>query len=153
MKLSEAIMLGSTQLRFEPKYWMCEDGGCLLGLGGYALGVRYEADYNKRILDEHVDEIGQITAIWPWINDKFEIPKFLKDLPPYDDTHPFGYVTQNCQSPYFAKGIISIMAVQIKLGNMTLEQAVDWIRENEPQEAEIQPEVKTETEVDIHVTQ
>jgi hypothetical protein len=156
MKLSDAIMLGSTQLRFEPKYWMCEDGGCLLGLGGYAVGVRYETDENKRDVAT-MDEIGKITAIWPWINNSVEVPQFIRKLPPYEDIYPFAYLSNmgylTNRRTYQAKALISVMAVHVKLGNLTMEQVVDWIRSVEPQEAEPTPQEAVEIFCDSLVKQ
>jgi hypothetical protein len=143
MKLSDAIVLGSTEINFKPHYWMCEDGGCLLGMGGYAAGVRY-TPLEKR--GSFSDEIEQITALWPWLATFFEMPQWLRDLPAHGLPY---YFNQHDPARFWrAKVIISIMACHIKEGHMTMEQAINWIRENEPKEEVVQPEIKTE-EVEV----
>ena len=141
MKLSEAILLGSTQLSLDPRFWLCNDGGCLIGMGGYAAGVRYIEDWEER--QSSADEIEQIKAIWPWISEDRDVPQFLQELPRYSMVYPYFFVDQRGRDK--VKAIISSMACHIKVGHMTLEQAVDWIRENEPQEPEaVQPAAKEE---------
>jgi|SRR5579871_1405445 len=114
MKLSEAIMLGRVLVNFTHHKWYSRDTncGCLIGMGMAAVGVPEGVGL---VTDE------EVAAMWPWLRERREAPDGLE----------VGYYRTNYPN---AAGIISDMAYLISQGEMTLEQAVEWIRQNEPQE-------------------
>ncbi len=135
MKLSEAVLLGSTNLRLEPKVWQSPVCACLIGMGLSAMG--------REPREDQAGTRNDAIAMLPWLADGFAIPSILAG------NHLVGYFTRisvwgvNKPGQLSAWQIISALAYEVKDGIITLEQAIDWIRENEPQEPEVvQPEAK-----------
>jgi len=118
MKLSEAIVLGSTQINFDPFVFLFinENGfnrepapcGCLLGMAMYADGERQDGAISFHYR-------------WPWLFRQFPVPEIVGEI----------YHDRNMAS---AEAIISTMAFKVKAETITFEQALQWIRDNEPQE-------------------
>jgi hypothetical protein len=110
MKLSDAMVLGSTQVKFDPTVWLDNRCGCLIGMALYAIG--YDVGSSIEAMEE-----------WPWLLE-------WRDGPFEDDgvdlRFPMG------RPPCF---IFSEMANRIAGGVMTFQQAVDWVKANEPEEA------------------
>jgi hypothetical protein len=77
---------------------------CLIGVGLHAFGIT----------SNFCNEEGE--KRWPWILKHFQTPKLGK---------LFGASTGS------AKGTISVLAEDVQLGLITLEQAVDWIRSHD----------------------
>lgn len=69
MKLSDAIMLGITRWRLEPRAWICADGGCLLGIGLLATGWKQDKDAAR--------EVVAIEQTWPWLTQRFKVPALI----------------------------------------------------------------------------
>jgi hypothetical protein len=124
MKLSEAIMLGTGTVEFDS----CDWNHCLIGVGLGALGV------TKGCRIESVSR-------WPWLRKPFAVPRKIQETKVFG---PFGDHDWFYRAKTEALYIISAFATRIDAGVCTLEEAVAWIRENEPQETEVQPEVKSE---------
>ncbi len=119
MRLSEAIVLGSTQTKLDPHDWDC----CLIGMGFHAL-AGLEADIHCSPNNDHPLEA---IVRWPWLENRMTAPVLLG--------WPDGHIASACS-------IISSLAVRVGRRNITFEQAVDWIRSVEPEEP------KTATELD-----
>lgn len=107
MKLSEAIMLGSTipGEPFDAMDWSC----CLLGLANRAVGE------TTNLLPQHAE------IRWPWMKKLFRSPAICDE-----------WVGVEVSITHILTGI----ALNIEAGGATLEQAVDWIRSVEPQDTD-----------------
>jgi hypothetical protein len=104
MKLSEAMMLGYTLVKFDPHLYLSCGRGCL---SGAALKAATGANYGMS---------EDIIKQWPWLmNRKFADP-----------------VHEGWWS--FAIYIVDAMAFEVERGAWTIEQAADWIRSVEPSE-------------------
>jgi len=122
MKLSDAIVLGSTGVKLDPKNWLNIDPlgnkcGCLIGMGLFAkLGdnayMELSGTAPKAILQE-----------WPWLGDYRDVPD-ASDLP-------------SAIKSERAIEIVSALARRLALGRVSFEEAVEWIRQNEPKEEEV----------------
>lgn len=111
MKLSDAILLGSTVLKLNSSIYLSVDCGCLIGMGAKALG---------KAARELFDGKGDFNfQEYPWLLDKVQGPPGL------------GFYSR---TPHPAFAIIGEMARCIEDGSYTMERAVDWIRSVEPQE-------------------
>lgn len=116
-KLSDAIVLGSTYVKLDPNNWLWRDKtcGCLIGMG---LAEVTQGQYlgtlqgsrPMRILEE-----------WPWLQDIRIYPS-------------------DSGMEMAAIDIISIMATKVFHGTMKFEDVIQWIRENEPKEEEVNGE-------------
>lgn len=113
MRLSDAVMLGQGLVKFNPIIFLSDGCGCLSGAG-------YAAATGKREGD-----LYDILAKWPWLRQTFDTPTIL-----FDGFHARDFPTDT------GHGMITLFALYIQQGHNTLEQAVDWIRQNEPQEDE-----------------
>jgi len=116
VRLSEAIMLGSTMgLKVQNTSWR----SCLIGIGISAIGK---------------DNIGNVEALarYPWLNQSYEVPSIAAS----------GWFAAG--KPYQARSIITEMATKVELGEITIEQAVDWIRSVEPREEPCPESVQAE---------
>jgi hypothetical protein len=104
MRLSTAMMLGGTVHTLNAACW----DRCLLGVSIKAVGG---ADnwYNREAVER-----------WPWITGVCQPPVHLLDC----------YTFYSC--PTVVTTIISQLAVYVEDGAITLEQAVDWVRQIEP---------------------
>ncbi len=102
MRLSEAIMLGSTTETLDSASWQT----CLLGIGLHAIDPAAENFCND-------DAIRR----WPWIKSTVEIP-CLGSFSGGGEATP--------------SGIISVLAGDVQKGIVTLEKVVDWVRSVEP---------------------
>lgn len=131
MKLSDAIMLGITMYELKPAAWFCKDGGCLCGIA--LLAVNEEAPINLAS--------APILWEWPWLDKMFSVPPLCVGPVTNALGDPYGWVSYRVGGSERALAIISRMASQVKRGDITLEQAVDWIRSVEPQE---EPVTQTE---------
>ena len=88
------------------------------------LGVSVQASGGDNFLNR------EAALRWPWINGQFHVPDLLEH-------HGI------CSS---ATDIISCLAIRVKRGQITFEQAVDWVRSVEPAEPAETPETApTET--------
>ena len=122
MKLSDAIMLGSTKTKLNPDRWLTSDGtGCLIGIGISAICELHDIPTWGGLDNE-------ILVRFPWLRQDFPVPEIAKG---HDDVwgHLNGFKFTDLAR---AVDIISRMAYLVKAGRMTLEQAVDWIRSVEP---------------------
>lgn len=120
MKLSEAIMLGSVNIKLNWRHYLCDGSGCLLGMGFNAV-----TGATTITLFKHGEPIVQL---WPWLLSAID----LNGVPPQvlDALIIDGYVDHT------AAHVIGQWAKAIALGWTTLEKAVDWIRSVEPAEVE-----------------
>jgi hypothetical protein len=109
MKFSEAWVLGSTMIKFNAHLFLSCGKGCLRG-------TAYFAATGKRVMGP-----GDDIAVWPWLNNKFACPI------PYPFSECLGTATE-------AAYIINGLAYAVERGEWTIEQALDWIRANEPSE-------------------
>jgi hypothetical protein len=107
MKLSEAMMLGYTMVKFDPRVYLIEGCGCLSGAALAATGKEFG-------MPDH------ILAEWPWLDVEFD--------------HPLAAGMRSK-----ALHIIDALAFAVERGEWTIEQAADWIRQNEPAEPESVP--------------
>jgi hypothetical protein len=134
MKLSESVMLGSTQIKLSGDVYMGRNCGCLLGMGMKAQGV----DLLAAGFVTASDQENEIAQRYPWIMKLFTVPKTQRIVSlPSEATgviKRYSFVRNNTEAK--AKDIISLWAIMVAEGVATIEQAVDWIRENEPQETE-----------------
>lgn len=109
MKFSEAVVLGSTMIRFSP--WMFLDRGktcgCLKGMAHRAIS---DNQYTPKLILE----------TWPWLDSPVKSPAGCLFAAMYDD-----------QSAYH---LINFVALEIERGAITFGAAIDWIRANEPEE-------------------
>ena len=124
MRLSEAMMLGHTRYKLNPELWACEDGGCLLGVAGYAAGVQFT--------EEGDEDFERIIDRWPWLINHVTSPAFAFDC---GQSHLFSHL-HNYPFENAAYCFISCLAFELKNGVVTIEQVVDWVRSVEPSEPE-----------------
>lgn len=121
LRLSDAILLGSTLIKLNAGIYLSDydNCGCLIGMGVKAIGKT-----GKDILRD-----GEfVLSDYPWLFKKFQVP---------DDMHHKCY-------PIPGFMLIGLMARMIESGTYTFEQALDWIRANEPAEeteTEVQPQL------------
>lgn len=104
MKLSEAILLGDTLKRCDPKHWISEDGGCGCALGGALLAVG--ADMNKLRAEYEWNTFRncpEVKKYWPWLT--------------ADHTHKISELY---------RGVAS--------GDRSIEDVAAYVREIEPEE-------------------
>lgn len=82
-----------------------------------------------RALGQENHHNGEAMLRWPWLEQVFACPFRGGDM-------------------FTARNILSYMAADVEHGCMTLEQAVEWVRQNEPAETiepqELVPEVSPE---------
>ncbi len=107
MRLSDAVMMGYSLIKFNPTTFLTDGCGCLIGAG-------FAAATGRR--DGFSDEM---VRIWPWLKQEFATPDVLG-------------VMKNFAPVQEAKSIIGQMAIGVSWNDQTLEQAVDWIRSVEP---------------------
>jgi hypothetical protein len=137
MLLSDAIMLGSTQTRLDSSIWYSKENqcGCLIGMGLFGSGA-------TKYVDDMEMDTELVIRTFPWLGEnRFEMPEQVRT---FKVKHGFTIPCVGFGSGFqegSAIEIISGMARMIKCGLWTLEQAVDWIRQNEPAET---PEEKRE---------
>ena len=137
MLLSDAIMLGSTHTTLDSTIWYSKENqcGCLIGMGLFGSGATKDVD------DTEMDSEFVIRT-FPWLGEnRFEMPEQVRF---FKVKHGFDIPCVGFGSGFpegAAIEIISGMARMIRNGEWTLEQAVDWIRQNEPAET---PEEKRE---------
>jgi hypothetical protein len=74
-------------------------------------------------------EATDYKKFWPWLEHYFPVPEFLGLLPEYTPNQ-YRHIYPGMRSK--AASIIGHMANRVQLGHMTIEQAADWIRANEP---------------------
>lgn len=107
MKLSEAIMLGSTVIKLDPGCWLIDGKrGCLCGMAYFAATGKRDASYE------------QVVKFWPWLQ-KTEL------IPPR-------WATRNRGEQRSAAAVISDIALDVCDGHVPLEKAVAWIETQEP---------------------
>jgi hypothetical protein len=112
MKLSDAVMLGFGMIKFNPRVYLQDGCGCFLGSGYFAVtGAKKTNPANP---------VGDILREWPWLEEIREMPDWF--LPHF-----------KCRQ-IEAHRVISMMAFNMRDSQVTLEQAVDWIRSVEPAE-------------------
>lgn len=109
MKLSDAVMLGFGMIKFDPNVYLEDGCGCFIGSGYFAATGAKAAS----LFDD-------MFPVWPWLMETREMPDWF--LP----------CLQGRRIP--THRIISMMAIEMGQGRVTLEQAVDWIRSVEPAE-------------------
>lgn len=131
MKLSDAIMLGSTKTRLSPSVWLGGNEGCLIGIGLSAFGL-------TSIGGTWVPK--EITDRFPWLLEDRPIPDIARTkLPPEEFSIVNHFYTVENKHSAPAWFIISRMAYLVYHNAITFESAVDWIRSVEPTEA-LEPE-------------
>jgi hypothetical protein len=106
MKFSDALVLGSTMIKFTPANFLCCGHGCLRGAAYFAATGKNEIPINGD------------SVIWPWLDNEVPCPPGLR----------------YCCSVGPAKYVINEIAYAVERGEWTIEQALDWIRANEPSE-------------------
>jgi len=106
MKFSEHIVLGSTLVKFKSCVFLQEGCGCLIGMAGASLG---ETDLGGRA------SADRITELFPWLT-KMRVVRC-----PVCSVTQYSY----CES-------VSCVAYHVEVGEMTFEQALDYIRSIEP---------------------
>ena len=111
MRLSDAVMLGQGLVKFKPENFLINGCGCLIGAGFAAVTGLQDGDSSKMM------------EMWPWLEEQYDVPAILGNV-------------RDCFSRDNAKGIIGLLAFSIQWGEVSLEQAVDWIRSVEPAEPE-----------------
>lgn len=127
MKLSDAIILGSTMTKLDSSCFLAGGEGCLLGMGMSSFGYK-------------TCELAEISNRFPWTDNKFICPDFVrvykseKVTSLYDHLGGWEHIRE-----FRAQSIIGRMAVMVEEGAITLDKAVDWIRSVEPQEV-MEPE-------------
>jgi hypothetical protein len=117
MKLSEAMMLGSLVIEFNPHLFLACGEGCLRGAAFYAAT-------GKNFMCGHED-----AEVWPWLATKM--------LPPPGTRY-------SKDGPSEARHIINAIAWAVECGDWTIEQAVDWVRSVEPAEPPSSPVAQEE---------
>jgi hypothetical protein len=120
MKFSDSVVLGLSIINFNPNIYLNDGCGCLIG-------AAYSADTGVRN-----EEYRQVVNRYPWLKQYFEIPEIVAQsryrIP------VFGEEVSKDKKQGSANYIISNFAAMIKDGAATLDQAIAWIKANEPQE-------------------
>lgn len=104
MKLSEAIMLGSTTCEMIPHDW----NSCALGCAGNAVGIgraTEPVEFQSQLMPDGRSRYHHIVGLWPWIADSHN---------------------------RYASWIWRAFDNDVCDGRMTLEQLADRVREMEP---------------------
>jgi hypothetical protein len=140
MRLSEAILLGSSVVKPEPGYllteWRGENQGCALGMACKA----------ENIAVLHPTDLTPIYAHWPWTLHSWHANRCLcRDIIPFHNAaqliaHMFDWHVFDDQF----RDTPRIQPV------WTLEQLVDWVRSVEPAEEEGQTALDGR-EISVHV--
>jgi hypothetical protein len=136
MKLSDAIELGSTMVELTPTLYLAKLGdkyiGCLIGQGAFVMGKR-PGELTRNVYFDWPE--------MPWLQQIFDVPLYLGSIARIVRRAP-AYV------------IIGYMASGIYQGVCTREQALAWIRANEPPDEPMQPQVSATAEKEeTHVAQ
>jgi hypothetical protein len=123
MRLSEAMMLGSTITKIDSSAW----NTCLLGVSVSAEGAKNFGNFEAKIR-------------WPWIStERVAVPDFLK-VPCSIPGHLFWHTHESANAePQY---IISCAAFHVENGDLTVDKVADWVRSVEPKE----PKPRTESE-------
>jgi hypothetical protein len=102
-------------------------------MGFYAAGV-------SEVLTDSQPLIDWEKGPWPWLVGNFSVPLIVKN----STTEPtlFRHVKNQYESLGYS--IISFLAYMVKSGEISLEQAVDWIRSVEPEEPKTEAELNAE---------
>ncbi len=116
MKLSDAVVLGLGLVKFSPDCFLTDGCGCLIGAG-------YAADTGK--LEENYEKI---TLHWPWLLLRMPVPVSLGQ----NMYLVSGYDSKTHSAPVV--DIISAMATLIGRKEFSLDDAIAWIKANEPQD-------------------
>jgi hypothetical protein len=103
MKLSEAVLLGSTLVKLDPTIYLSNGCGCLLGMAAAAMGKKWSLSED-------------IYVLFPWL----------------------------MYYPAVKLNIELTLAPAISRGEVTIEQAVDYIRSVEPQDEAVEANAVTE---------
>jgi hypothetical protein len=111
MRLSDAMMLGSTTVQMVPG----DIRSCALGAAGNAVGI----------LRDEYRRLGRIQMEWPWLMN--EIPKEVREAAPTPILALPGYGG-------FGRAITRTFNGPVCDGTITFEQLVDWVRSVEPDE-------------------
>lgn len=111
MRLSDEIVLGSSLITLNPATWLQDNCGCLIGMAAKSRGTT-----------EFVP--SYIRSVYPWLEKEFPVPPDLR--------------TRFCESQRTAQAcsIISVYAWAVYMGDCTFENAIGWIRANEPESEE-----------------
>jgi hypothetical protein len=129
MKLSEAMMLGSTTCKMEAGNW----DSCALGCAGNAVGIEQtKYPVNSLLPDGVTPPWKAIYNQWPWLEQNRE------DSSPVNYVMPNGtFETRinylNCEFLPAATHIYNRFDSMVCKGLMTLEQLVDYVRSIEPE--------------------
>lgn len=137
MRLSEAIMLGYSQITFRPHNWLMRMNkdrlcGCLIGAGLVGAGFELQSD--------GIEDISlPIADLFPWIRKMtVQYPcatPCAVDL--HDGQYGISHKSPNSLLFVFPRILYEHVPFSLKhIGDWTLEQAVDWIRSIEPEENE-----------------
>lgn len=149
MRLSEAIMLGSTTVKMEAGNW----GACALGAACNALGIRQDGEFELvhkyygcgLIADLQMFRRQEaVEKLWPW----------LRRPTSFHMSHPStilapcigGYAT--VEAYCWLGAITQAFDYLVVPGHWTLEALVDWVRSIEPAEQqEVELEAVPESEL------
>jgi hypothetical protein len=150
MKLSEAILLGSTQIRLDPLIWLShpreftENCGCVIGMGLSAIGYDgTHVDFGAWGSAELWEPLEEALRRWPWLSapvpEGDEIRKklvlgYLEMVRCVDECHQLRYLDA-----------ISCLAWELYTGRTTLEAVVDWVSAHEPEESAADEGVRDES--------
>lgn len=123
MKLSDLIISGSITVKLDPKLWLKENCGCLLGMALKAIGYTY-AGSQGLIRDGEIEPWSTIP--FPWLEKGFEVPK---DLSSYIGLH-YNHSVEKVDGLI----ILSYFSSALENKAVTFDQAIDWVRSVEPNE-------------------
>lgn len=120
MKLSEAIMLGSTTCKMIPE----DINSCALGVACNALGIPVHerasvtmdpctglGRFASLVIKPGFNRYHAVSRLWPWLN---EFPGLAA-------------------KPNYGQKITRLFDTDVCLGRMTLEQLADYVRSVEPE--------------------
>jgi hypothetical protein len=117
-------------IQLDPSNWYVarQHCGCLIGMGIAASGVQFEVREDADPQDGLSTE--EILSVFPWLRTEAPVEKIPKKI-----FGPLaGWAGGSGLYPNCFASIISVMAHMVYRRQMTLEEAVDWIRSVEPQD-------------------
>lgn len=115
MKLSEAIMLGASTCKMQPRDW----NSCALGAAANAVGIERSSRYSPR----HI----AISKYWPWLDKEISAIQKRPGNPHIWWPPPFAQANTDWMVP-----IYQTFDGRVCCGRLTLEALADWVRSVEP---------------------
>lgn len=137
MRLSDRIVLGSTQVKLNPKIWLENNCGCLLGMALQAVGfdkaVMYEFNTEELAALRKDSKAAIIEEVpeFKWLRNELKVPEVLRQYTP--------------ANALTGLEIISLFAYAVEAKNATFNQAIEWIRSVEPPDEGVQISQKENT--------